>query len=196
MGGELAAHVEVLQVHNGRSAGVLAYVCSGFFAAHVHPAGIQFGLQVCGGNAAVQDIQTVLPVYLLEFKVVVMVQQSQTHVGCHLTDLCHHFDGFFKLFSTGTAFFGYIGNNYVLAADFLVCSQSAFGVFDHIDQRNVSRNGCQPQFFAPCLDIGRSVSEQTGEFHACVTDFLNLCQSGLHIGFHAVTDRVQLYSYR
>ena len=40
------------------------------------------------------------------------------------------------------------------------------------------------------------IAEKTCEFHSCVADFLHFCQSGFHIGFHAVTDRVQLYSYR
>ena len=67
---------------------VLSYVFSRIFATDVYPAGIKLRLEIFRGNLLVENVKTVFAVDLLEFKVVVVVEQCNAVLLCGFAESC------------------------------------------------------------------------------------------------------------
>ena len=175
------------------AAGIFVQIVNRVLAAHIHPAGVKLGLKQIGGHFAVENVDGVLAVDLLKLKVMVVIAELHAQFfGLFAQRLCG-LDDLKEFGLAGTEFGGQIGDDHIGAADLAVGFQQV-GVFQHVDQRHMGRDGGEADVGAHFFDLGGRVAEQAGKLHTVIAQRFDLFQRAFKVGRHIVTHREELQS--
>ena len=189
----LAGHHKVLQVKDRHPSFVSAHIAGRVFSRHIHPTGIDFGIQKLCGDPVIKVIKAVFAVgQPYKFKIMVVIHQVNAVFRRFLCQKSDIFHGFIVIFLARPVLFSKIGNSNTGTADFLVGRKDFIGIGKHFRKRNMSGNRCQTVFPAEFPDLCPGFSEQPGEFHALVAHFRNFFQRFLKVLLHSVSYRVEL----
>ena len=169
--------------------GVFADILGRVFAAHINPAGIQFGLQQVSRDFLIIGIQNILTVDLGKLKIMVMVQKLDAPVFASLSNLAETEDVAVQLrFILGGR---YPGNGNELHAGCRVIIQCGI-VLQRING-NMGANQFQPHLIQDLLaGHGGPHAVQTGKLHAIVAHFLQAAHGSFKILGCFVPDGINL----
>ena len=176
----LLAHV-VLQVHDGRAAGILADERGRLLARVFHPAHVQLGLEDVLVHHVIDEIQAVLAADLHKLEIVVVIEQLDARLLAQAAEAVDVPQGFAEALAAGAVRLVQEGHGQVFAADGLVERDLREHVFGGLRNGLMAGNRLQAGFLQHGLHFLRGVAVKPGKFHAVVAQLRQLLQNAFEI---------------